>query len=47
MPSEEGVGEFVEFRRVLEVAAHRFYLARRRNETLRQMRTTPVEMERA
>lgn len=47
MPSEEGVGELVEFRRVLQVAALRFCFARRREETLRQMRTTLVERERA
>ena len=47
MPSEEGVGELAEFRRVLEVTALKFCFARRREETLRQMRTILVEMERA
>lgn len=47
MPSEEGVGELAEFRRVLEVTALRFCFARRREEALRQMRTTLEAMERA
>jgi DNA-binding GntR family transcriptional regulator len=47
MPSEEDVGELAEFRRVLEVTALRFCFARRRAETLRQMRATLAEMERA
>lgn len=47
MPSEGDVGELAEFRRVLEVAALRFCFARRREETLRQMRSTLEDMERA
>ncbi len=47
MLSEEDVGELAEFRRVLEVAALRFCFSRRRDETLRQMRTTLEDMERA
>ena len=47
MPSEVDVGELAEFRRVLEVTALRFCFARRREETLRQMRSTLEEMERA
>jgi DNA-binding GntR family transcriptional regulator len=47
MPSEEDVGDLAEFRRVLEVTALRFCYARRREETLRQMRSTLEEMERA
>jgi DNA-binding GntR family transcriptional regulator len=47
MPSEEDVGELAEFRRVMEVTALRFCFARRREETLRQMRVTLDEMERA
>ena len=38
MPSEEDVAELAEFRRVMEVTALRFCFARRRDETLRQMR---------
>jgi DNA-binding GntR family transcriptional regulator len=47
MPSQEDVGELAEFRRVMEVTALRFCYARRRDETLRQMRATLGEMERA
>jgi DNA-binding GntR family transcriptional regulator len=47
MPSEEDVGELAEFRRVMEVTALRFCFARRREETLRQMRAAADEMERA
>ena len=47
MPSEEDVGELAEFRRVMEVTALRFCFARRREETLHQMRSTLDEMQRA
>ena len=47
MPSEVDVGELAEFRRVLEVTALRFCFARRREETLRDMRATLDAMERA
>ena len=47
MPSEEDVGELAEFRRIMEVTALRFCFARRREETLRQMRARLDEMERA
>lgn len=47
MPSEEDVGELAEFRRVVEVTALRFCFARRREETLRQMRAAADEMEHA
>jgi DNA-binding GntR family transcriptional regulator len=47
VPSEEDVGELAEFRRVIEVAALRFCFARRREETLRQMRAAADAMERA
>ena len=47
MPSEEDVGELAEFRRVLEVTALRFSFARRRGETLRDMRAAAEAMQRA
>jgi DNA-binding GntR family transcriptional regulator len=47
MPSEEDVGELAEFRRVIEVTSLRFCFARRREDTLRQMRAAADEMERA
>ncbi len=47
MPSEEDVAELAEFRRVMELTALRFCFARRRDETLRQMRLAADAMERA
>lgn len=47
MPSAEDVGELAEFRRVIEVTALRFCFARRRDETLRQLRLATDAMERA
>ncbi len=47
MPSEGNVGELAEFRRVMEVTALRFCFARRREETLREMRAASDAMERA
>ncbi len=47
VPSEEDVGELAEFRRIMEVSALRFCFARRRDETLRQLRAANDEMERA
>jgi DNA-binding GntR family transcriptional regulator len=47
LPSEEGVAELAEFRRVLEVTALRFCFARRRDEALRAMRAAADAMERA
>jgi DNA-binding GntR family transcriptional regulator len=47
LPSEEGVAELAEFRRVLEVTALRFCFARRRDEALREMRAAADAMERA
>ncbi len=47
LPSEEAVGELCEFRRIAEVAALRLCFARRREETLRQLRTASHAMERA
>ena len=47
MPSEEAVGELCEFRRIAEVAALRLCFARRRGDTLRQLRSANDAMERA
>lgn len=47
MPSEEDVGELCEFRRILEVDAIRFCLARRKSETLTQMREATAAMDAA
>ena len=47
MPSEEDVAELAEFRRVMELTALRFCFARRRDETLRQMRHAADAMEQA
>jgi DNA-binding GntR family transcriptional regulator len=47
LPSEEGVAELAEFRRVLELTALRFCFARRRDEALRAMRAAAEAMERA
>jgi DNA-binding GntR family transcriptional regulator len=47
MPSEEDVAQLAEFRRVMESTALRFCFARRRDETLRQMRLAADAMERA
>lgn len=47
MPSEENVGELCEFRRVLELMALRLSFARRRAETLLQMRAACDAMDRA
>lgn len=47
MPSEEDVAELCEFRRLLEVAAVRLAHARRRAETLADMRAALREMTRA
>jgi DNA-binding GntR family transcriptional regulator len=47
MPSEEDVGELCLFRRVIEVTAIRLSYARRRDETLRQMREAVDAMDRA
>jgi DNA-binding GntR family transcriptional regulator len=46
-PSEESVGELSEFRRIIERAALRLCLARRKEETLRQMRAASDAMEQA
>lgn len=46
MPSEEAVAELCEFRRLLEVAAARLAHARRREETLAQLRAAVREMTR-
>lgn len=45
MPSEEDVGELCIFRRVIEVAALRLSFARRRDDTLRQLRAALETME--
>ncbi len=47
MPSEENVGELCEFRRVLELMALRLCFARRRAETLLQLRLACDAMDRA
>lgn len=47
MPSEEDVGELCLFRRVIEVTAVRLSYARRRDDTLRQMREALEAMDRA
>jgi DNA-binding GntR family transcriptional regulator len=47
MPSEEDVGEICVFRRLMETAALRLSFARRREETLAQLRTAVESMERA
>jgi DNA-binding GntR family transcriptional regulator len=47
MPSEENVAELCEFRRVLELMALRLCFARRRTETLLQLRLACDAMDRA
>ena len=47
MPTEEDVAELCEFRRLIECAAIRLAYARRRDETLVQMRQAIVAMESA
>ena len=47
MPSEEDVAEICLFRRLMETAALRLSFARRREETLRQLREAVRAMERA
>jgi DNA-binding GntR family transcriptional regulator len=47
MPSEEDVGELCVFRRVMETTALRLSFARRREETLTQLRKAVYAMERA
>lgn len=47
MPSEEDVAEICLFRRIMETAALRLSFARRREETLRQLREAVGAMERA
>lgn len=47
IPSDENVGELCEFRRIMEVTALRFCFARRREESLREMRAAGEAMERA
>ena len=47
MPSEEDVGEICVFRRLMETAALRLSFARRREETLMQLRKAVDAMERA
>ena len=47
LPSEEDVGELCEFRRILETTALRLSFARRRDETLLQLRTASDAMEQA
>jgi DNA-binding GntR family transcriptional regulator len=46
-PSEESVGELSEFRRIIERAALRLCFARRKDETLGQMREASEAMEQA
>lgn len=46
-PSEEDVAELADFRRVVEVAALRLCFARRREETLHDMRAATDAMQRA
>jgi len=47
MPSEQDVGELCEFRRVLELMALRLCIARRRTETLLELRLACDAMDRA